>query len=203
MKHTALSLFVLAASLFSATVSARTAGLYKVYSNGDQAVATIGIRAGMQLQHLSGKTIWNETYNPGPLVGGLFSIHKKMFGARIEGTLRAVEYSNNVSGKTVNVINFDVPLLFEFRPIDYIKVHLGPQISTFPRADENNTQDGRRYFKPFDASFVFGAEGILPLNFIAGARFVKGFWNINDTGKYPGAWTTTSAQFYIGYCLAR
>jgi hypothetical protein len=203
MKHIALSLFVLAASLSAGTVSARSAGLYKVYSNGDLAVATIGIRAGMQVQHLSGNTVWNETYNTGPLAGLLFSVHKKMFGVRVEGTLRAVEYNNNITGKSVNVFNFDVPLLFEFRPVDFIKIHLGPQISTFPRADENNTQDGRRYFKPFDASFVFGAEGILPFNFIAGARYVKGFWDINDSGKYPGAWTTTSAQFYIGYCLAR
>ncbi len=203
MKRPALSLFSLVFTFFAANVYAHTPSLYKVYSNGDLSVATIGIRAGAQFQHLSGSTVWNETYNPGPLVGLFLSVHKKMFGLRVEGTVRGVEYKNNTFGKSVNVINFDVPLLFEFRPIEYVKIHVGPQISTFPRADENNTQDGRRYFKPFDASFVFGAEGILPLNFIAGARFVKGFWNINDSGKYPGSWTTTSAQFYIGYCLAK
>lgn len=203
MKHAALSISMFVATLFASNAYAHSAGLYKVYSNGDMPVTTIGIRAGAQLQHLSGKTVWNETYNPGPVAGLLLSVHKKMFGARVEATLRAVEYKNNTDGKSVNVINFDVPLLFEFRPIEYVKIHVGPQISTFPRADENNSLDGRRYFKPFDASFVFGAEGILPYNFIAGARFVKGFWNINDSGKYPGSWTTTSAQFYIGYCLAK
>lgn len=203
MKHLVLPPFILAASLFSGNAAARSAGLYKVYSNGDMPVATVGIRAGVQFQNLSGNTAWNNNYNPGPLAGALLSVHKKMFGLRLEATGRAVEYKNTSPRRSVNVINADATLLLEFRPIQFIKIHLGPQISTFPRADETTKLDGRRYFKPFDASFVFGAEGILPFNFIAGARYVKGFWNINDSGKYPGAWYTSSAQFYIGYCLAR
>ncbi|WP_345077754.1 hypothetical protein [Nemorincola caseinilytica] len=159
---------------------------------------TMSVKVGLQAQYLSGNTLWNKTYNTGPLAGLCFSVHRNMFGGRVEANGRSIKYSHDTYGTEVNIVNLDIPVLFEFRPIKELAILVGGQGSLFPRVQDRSGKDVSRFFSSQEASFVIGAEGILPLRLIAGARFIKGITDINDTSR-PGTWTTTGAQFYVGY----
>ncbi len=199
MKHLVLATFLLVSLFRPEEAMARWDWL--LYNTEDvRPVLTVGARAGIHMQYLSGKTLWSRQYDEGP-VGGLFiSVHQHMIGGRIEGNIRQTSYRNTRSNIEVNIINVDIPLLFEFRPVRFLKIHAGGQLTSFPFVEDAKHKDIKRYFKSVDCAVVFGVEGELPLNLIAGGRFTKGLLNINDTGL-PGTWTTTGVQFYVGYHL--
>lgn len=161
-------------------------------------VASLGVKGGMQIQYLAGNTPYNETYKNGPLAGLFFDVHRKMIGGRIEANIRQIRYRNNQTGVQAAITNFDVPVLFEFRPIRELKIHLGAQFTAFPVV-QDRSKDIRRYFASQEVSGVFGVEGDLPWNFTAGLKLIKGFSDINDYNSKLGKWHTTSMQFYVGY----
>lgn len=162
--------------------------------------ATLGVKVGGQMQYLSGNTLWNQNFGYGPLGGIYLSVHRNMFGGRVECVGRTVKYKHSQYGTEVNITNVDIPVLFEFRPIEYLAILVGGQASLFPLVQDRSGKDVSRFFASQEAAFVVGVEGFLPVRLIAGARFIKGLSDVNGSTK-QGQWNTTSGQFYIGYRL--
>jgi hypothetical protein len=186
-----------AIAIFAATCAHAGAG--SRYDNESPVpVATMGARVGMQMQNLYGSTPWNNKFSSGVLGGAFFGVYHKYIGGRVEATVRSVEYKNVNTGARVKIGNFDIPLLAEVRPMRELKVHVGTQLTVFPLVEDRGGNDAKRFFASQEFSFVIGVEGDLPWKIIAGARFIKGLSDINDS-YMVGKWTTASGQFYVGY----
>lgn len=190
--------FITLLSFFNASESKAGWGRWLYDTEDILPEAEFGPKAGMHSTYLSGSTLWNETFKYGPTAGLFFGVHRKMIGGRIETSLRRVKYTSNSSKIEAEILNVEVPILFEFRPIKELKIHLGGQFTGYPIAQDHG-KDISRWFAGQEICGVFGAEGDLPWRFTVGARVVKGFSDINEYDSRKGKWRTTSAQAYIGF----
>lgn len=206
MKHT-LKLTVLSAALMLSTgamaqvpvVSKVTKALPKV---------TVGVKAGANFQSLSGST-WASTYKPGILGGAFVGVYKGHWGIQAEALVKSAKFDFNGGGSSnyVKSVSLDVPVLLEYKIIKRLWVQAGPQFTSLLSAKNNNSTDVKNYFKSSDISGVVGIEVKLPMHFIAGARYVLGFTDVNNHYAPQGgtaatdAWKNKYAQLYIGFRL--
>jgi hypothetical protein len=170
---------------------------------------TLGVKVGANFQELNSSSNFANSYKGG-VVGGLFiGVSKNKIGVQVEGLVKTVKYSVSDAiiypgSHDINTIYLDVPVLLEYKLLPRIWLQLGPQFSSLLSA-KNNSNDVKNQFNTTDFSGVLGLQAILPLHFVAGARYILGFSDVNGHNSTAGigteAWHNRSFQIYAGWRL--
>lgn len=182
----------------------------------------LGLKAGANFAKLDGES-WNNGYKAG-FLGGLYgSIHTKKFGVQVEGLFSQANYTttgtkfyqvykgvpgffNNVADSAkqgdISVSHFSIPVLFTFKLFSNAWVQLGPQYSGIISVKDKDDllSDARGLFGSGDISGVIGVWLNLPVGLNAGARYVIGFNDQNNSG-FSDAWKNRNIQLHIGYSI--
>jgi hypothetical protein len=159
---------------------------------------TLGVKLGANMQQLSGSSSWESSYKTGILGGAFISVDKQKMGVRVEGLIKTAKFNVHNSNVDVNTVALDVPALFEYKIIKRVWLQAGPMFSSILSAKNSSGNDVKENFKSSDISAVVGAEIALPLKLTVGARYIKGFTNMNNT-NIPGTWKNTCIQLSVGY----
>lgn len=192
------------ALLLSASVSAQIPVVSKVAKKVVPEF-TLGIKAGATFQKVSGSTTVNDAYNAG-IVGGLFlGVTKGKFGVQAEGLIRSAKFDYNATISepkvTLNTLNLDVPVLFEYSPFSRLWLQIGPQFSSIISGNASDNKDYKAYLQTSDFSGLAGLQIRLPIHLVAGARYIVGFADVNKKkiAEDQKAWNNRLIQLYIGY----
>lgn len=196
MKHALLLTTLSAALLFSTASQAQIPGVSKVTKALPK--VDLGIKAGASFNQTTGTGL-AETYKPG-IVGGVFvGVYKNKIGVQAEGLVRSARFDASVGGVYVKTISLDVPLMFEYKLIPRLWVQVGPQFSQVLTAKDQASTDVKSSLNTTDISGVLGLQVKLPVHLVAGARYVMGFSDVNNSSTATGAWKNRSIQAYIGF----
>jgi hypothetical protein len=169
----------------------------------------LGFRLGANFQTITSSD-WVQAYNAG-VTGGFFAgFHQKNAGIRLEILASTTQYKSVIpidsEGNKGNfsVVYLDVPLLFEYNIIPQLSIQLGPQFSSIVSVTKQTTLDAdpKVLFKSSEFSGVVGLEAKLPAHIIAGARYIYGFTNLNNSALVSSEnWETRTIQVYAGYII--
>jgi len=196
MKHALLLTTLSAALLFSTTSQAQIPGVSKVTKALPK--VDLGIKAGASFNQATATGLTNS-YKAG-IVGGVFvGVYKNKIGVQAEGLVRSARFDASVGGFYVKTLSLDVPLMFEYKVIPRLWVQVGPQYSMLLSAKDNTSTDVKSSFKGADISGVLGLQVKLPVHLVAGARYIYGFSDVNNSPTATGAWKNRSIQAYIGF----
>ncbi len=196
MKRTLL-LAVCAASLFVSNKAEAQLGVSKVASKVVPKV-TLGVKLGANMQQMTGGPTWSGSYKPG-ILGGLFlSVGKKKMGVRVEGLVKTAKLEASTTSVSVKTVSVDVPVLFEYKVIPRVWLQAGPQFTSILSAKTTSGTDVKNSFKSSDIALAGGIEIALPFKLTVGARYIKGFSNINNTAS-TDKWKNTCMQFSLGF----
>jgi len=193
MKFSLLSV-ALGALLFSNAADAQLGVAKKVLPK-----VTVGAKAGLNMQQVSGDYVENA-FGAG-IVGGVFvGVSKKKMGVRVEGLVKSAKISYATGGSYIKTVGLDIPVLFQYSPVQRLKLHIGPQFSMLLSAKDNADTDVKSLLNSSDIAAAVGADVYLPFKLTVGARYIKGFSNLNNT-SIPGSgdWTTSTIQVTVGY----
>lgn len=161
-------------------------------------VVTVGVKVGANMQHTSGNFV-SDNFATGILGGAFVGVSKNKKGIRVEGLIKSARIEFSTVAVKYKTIGLDVPVLFEYAPIKRLKLHIGPQFTTLLSAKKNGV-DAKTDLASMDISAVAGAEVNLPLKLTVGARYIKGFVDMNNTGvAAAGKWTSSTVQLSVGY----
>jgi len=196
MKRTLLFTVLSAALLFS-TVTKAQPGISTVTKALPK--VDVGVKVGANFQQITGAG-WENTYKPGIVGGAFVGVHKNSCGVQLEALVKSVTYTVDVANvkSDIKTVYLDVPVLLEYRIIPRLWIQAGPQFSTLFSAKDPNSNDVKKNFKTSDFSGLLGLELKLPMKFTAGARYVMGFADINNTGV-GDAWKNRFIQLYVGF----
>lgn len=198
MKRT-LIIAACTAAILCANIASAQLGVSKMASKIVPTV-TLGIKIGANMQQMSGGPTWNGAYKPGILGGAFVSVDKKKMGVRVEGLIKTAKFDQSGSAVSINTVSVDIPALFEYKVIPRVWLQAGPQFSSLLSAKSTNDVDVKNSFKTSDISAVAGIEIALPLKLTVGARYIKGFSNVNNTiTSGTDKWKNTCMQFSVGY----
>jgi hypothetical protein len=194
MKHSLLISALAATLLFSNDTHAKVPGADMVPK------LTIGIKAGVNMQSLTGAT-WKSAYNAGIVGGAFVGVTKNKIGVEGEVLVKSAKFNTNGGGGYINSVSLDVPVLFEYKIISRLWVQLGPQFSSMLSAKDNNSNDVKKSFNTTDFAGVIGLQANLPLHLTVGARYVLGMTNINNesVSGTKESWNNRSIQIYVGF----
>jgi len=200
MKHT-LKLITLSTALLLAS---HTWAQVPVVSKVTKALpkVTLGLKAGANFQTLTGST-WASSYKPGIVGGAFVGVSKGKWGVEAEALIKSARFDVNSSlgSGYVKSMYLDIPLLLEYKLVPRVWLQAGPQFSDLLSAKNNSGTDVKTIFKSSDISGVLGVEVKLPVHLIAGARYVLGFSDMNNTSAsgVKDSWKNRYAQVYIGF----
>jgi len=209
MKHTLFAAVFSAVTLFSSFAFAQIPVVSKVTKALPK--VALGLKLGANFQDLNSKSTFQNSYKGGVVAGAFLGITKNKMGVQVEGLIKTVKYSisDAIQGynmnKDINTVNLDVPVLFEYKFLPRLWVQIGPQFTSLLSA-KNGSKDVKTDFKTSDFSGILGLQAILPLHFVAGARYVLGFSDINSHSVSTNtislgteAWHNRSFQIYAGW----
>jgi hypothetical protein len=168
MKRIALTLFIFSISF---------ASWAQDESKGGGGIG-IGIKGGLNFAGVTDPQGFEFDNRTGILVGAYVPImFNKGFGIQPEiiFSSQGAKFESDVS--KYNYVN--IPLLLQWRFLKIIKLQVGPQIG-FLTSAEVDGNDVAEFLKDTDLSLAFGAEVLLPLGLMAGARYNLGLTDIND-----------------------
>lgn len=204
LKH----IFVAFTALLAANTANAQLGAQKITKKLVPTV-TAGLKLGANLQQLSGDTPpftgsytpteWNQSYKFGVLGGAFVSVSKAKKGIRVEGLVKTAKFA--YMGGTdayVKTVGLDIPVLFEFKPINRVWLQVGPQFTALISAKDAKDIDYKNQFRNTDVSLVAGVEVTLPHKLLVGGRYIYGLVNLNNT-PLDVSWKSTSIQIYAGY----
>jgi len=207
MKHSLLLSFSIVTLLLSGVCHAQIPGVSKVTKAIPK--VTVGLKIGANFQDLNSKSTWANSYKGGIVGGAFVGITKNDWGVQVEGLAKSVKYSfvdalKGSGANDVNTVYLDVPVLLEYRVVPRLWIQLGPQFSSLLSAKSGST-DVKSAFNTSDFSGILGLQVILPVHFVAGARYVLGFSDMN--AKDPNSvalvgtdsWHNRSFQIYAGW----
>jgi hypothetical protein len=159
---------------------------------------TLGAKLGANLQQVNGTSLDNA-YAAG-ILGGLFAdVSKKKMGVRVEGLVKSAKIEFTTASDPIKTVGLDIPVLFQYAPIKRLKLHIGPQFTTILSAKQKDI-DVKNQLASADIALAAGAEVNLPMKLTVGARYIKGFVDLNKTGVSSlGKWTSSSIQISVGY----
>ena len=196
MKHTLL-LTALSALLLSNPAQAQIPVVSKVTKALPK--VTVGLKAGANFQTLSG-TGWASSYKPGIVGGAFVGLSKGKWGVQVEALIKSARFDTKASSSVyVKTLSLDIPVLLEYKIVKRLWIQAGPQFTSLMSAKDQASNDVKKSFKSSDISGVVGVEVKLPLHLIAGARYVLGFTDINNTTGATDAWKNRYAQLYVGF----
>jgi hypothetical protein len=176
-----------------------------------------GPKVGVNLSKLDGTT-WDGGYKTN-LLGGLFlGLHGNRFGVQIEGLFAQTTY---ITGKDFNQIYqahlngvkdsaqngqfrlnyFNIPLVAEVRILNRVWLQVGPQYSGIVSVKDKDAfvKDAEALFQNGTVSAVGGLWIEMTRHLNAGARYVMGFSDINNTKENAESWKQRDIQVHIGY----
>jgi len=165
-----------------------------------------GIKAGTSLYKVDGKAFDQEFlfgYNVGAFAEINFSKH---LGIQPEVMWNQTNYrtgthfkdiypqgTNDVKG-SLNYLS--IPLLLNYRPVNFISFQVGPQYGILINKHETLWQNGKDAFKSGDFSMLGGVQlNLGPLK--VGGRYVIGLSNINDIDDQD-KWKNQGFQVFAG-----
>jgi hypothetical protein len=192
MKQAFLFTALSAALLFSNHSQAQVPVVSKILPK-----VMIGLKVGANFQQLDGG-LSDKSYNPGIVGGAFVGVTKGKIGVQVEGLIKTVKFSNSGSSGYINGVYIDIPALFQYKLVSRLWIQAGPQFSMLATAKDNASADVKNKFKSSEVSGVVGLQAILPMHFVAGARYIMGFTDVNNTTA-AGAWKNRSIQLYLGF----
>lgn len=180
----------------------------------------LGIKVGANFAKLDGDT-WDNGYKAGFLGGAFVGLRGNRFGVQLEGFFSQTHYTTTGqqfytvyqgapqlfnqaidSTKTGNFRAgyFNIPVLFEMKLLPMLWLQIGPQYSGIVSVKDANgfVNDAKSLFKSGYISGVGGLELKLPFHLDAGARYVLGFSDLNNS-NIKGAWQQRTIQLHVGY----
>ena len=159
---------------------------------------SLGVKLGVNMQQTIGNNI-GTAFESGIVGGAFVSVAKKKKGIRVEALVKSAKIEGSTTAIAYKTLCLDVPVLFEYAPIKRLKLHVGPQLTTVLSATRNGTE-AKSDLASMDIAAAAGLEVNLPLKLTVGARFIKGFANMNKTGvPGTGTWRSNTLQFSVGY----
>lgn len=168
-----------------------------------------GIKAGVNLNQVTGAETYKPDFTPGFSGGGFIASTRKWIGFRADAMISSSRYNlvddSSFTNAHFNIINADITALLEIQIIPSLWLQVGPQFSTFisvsQKPDAPNSLDPKNYFTANNFSAVGGLELRLPYNLALGARYVYGFSDIRSdiATVTTEAWNTRTIHTYIGY----
>jgi len=105
--------------------------------------------------------------------------------------------TSDLKGVKLNYLS--IPLLLNFRPVQFITFQAGPQFGILINKDQNLLKNGQQAFKSGDFSMLGGVQlnlGGLRL----GGRYQVGLNNLNDIDNST-KWKNQGFQIYAGIKL--
>ncbi len=207
MKHGIFILFSLMSFLFAADARCQVAG--EVFNPADSNAPKpfFGIKAGVNVQSITGAD-WVSAYNTG-FSGGFFAgLHKNKLGVRLEVLASTTRYKSKISIDTdgniadFSVVYLNIPLILDYSFIPHLSVQFGPQYSNVVSVTKNSQlyADPKVLYKSGEFAALIGLEAKLPQKFIAGARYIYCFSDMNNQATTSTqTWQNRSVQIYIGY----
>lgn len=194
MKRTILATAV--AALLCANTAHAQLGVGKVADKILPKVS-LGLKIGANMQKAEGSNI-DASYKGGFVGGAFISVSKKKMGVRVEGLIKSAKIESSLAtGPTIKTLMLDIPVLFEYAPIKRIKLHVGPQFTSLLSAKVKDV-DVKDQFKSSDISVAAGLEVNLPIKLTVGARYIKGFVDMNNVPSASSI-KNSSIQVSIGY----
>jgi len=163
----------------------------------------LGVKVGANFDQLNSTDTWSNSYKAG-IQGGLTSgLRFKRIGVRVEALVSSVKYDFNGGGGSVRNVYLHVPVMLEIKLIPRIWLQLGPQYSNIlsAKASDGAQSNVKDYFNTSEVSAVGGLEARLPLHLIAGARYMFGLTDMNNTSTsgVSDTWKQRVIQLYVGF----
>jgi hypothetical protein len=195
MTRLLLSAACASALFFSTSANAQLGVAKKVIPT-----VVIGAKVGLNLQQMGGTgTTFKSAFKPGILGGVFLGVDKKKRGIRVEALIKTAKFDISTTGASINTVYIDIPVMYERKLAKRVWLQVGPQFSSLISAKQNNNgPDFKGNLRNSDVSAVGGVEVRLPMKLTAGARYIYGFVNVNNSAA-SGTWRNSSIQVSVGY----
>jgi len=167
-----------------------------------------GIKAGLNMNQISGTETYKQDYVPGFSGGVFIASTRKKVGFRADAMVSSSRYNlvddSSHHNAYFSLLYADITAVLEVQVLPWLWVHAGPQVSAFISVTEKPNSGGldpKNYFASPNFATVGGVELRLPKKIILGARYVYGISDIrSDIATITTqAWTTKTIHAYIGY----
>ncbi len=167
----------------------------------------LGIKAGANLFKVDGES-FDQEFMFGYTVGAFAQLNfTSQWGIQPELNFNQTNYrtGNSFSSVVPDGVNdvkgkldyLTIPVLLSFRPIPLLSLQAGPQFGILLNQDEHLVNNAENAFKKGDVALVGGVQVNLgPV--LAGARYVEGLTNINNTTN-ESTWKNQGWQLYAGF----
>lgn len=167
----------------------------------------VGFKAGANINKIDGKG-FKEEFRYGYSLGGFAELYfNKVWGLQPEvlfnqyQTRTSNDFNEVVPGGTgdlkgVKLNYLSIPLLLNFRPVQFLTFQAGPQFGILMNRDQNLLKNGEQAFKNGDFSMLGGVQ--LNLGGLrVGGRYQVGLNNLNDIDN-QNKWKNQGFQVYAG-----
>ncbi|MEO6538279.1 MAG: porin family protein [Ferruginibacter sp.] len=168
----------------------------------------LGIKAGAEINKINGRP-FKDQFSFGYHVGGFAEIGlTSRFGIQPEVLFSqvSVDTSSNFSSlydfnniKQVKLQYLKIPLLFNYKPNNFVALQVGPQYGINLDKNSNLLQNGKNAFKAGDFSMLGGIQLEISKIRLYG-RYAIGLSNINDIDNQE-KWKNQSIQVGLGIAL--
>lgn len=158
---------------------------------------TLGAKAGVNMQHTRGNNL-SDSYEPGWMGGAFFSLAHDRNGVRVEALVKSATIEYSTTATHYRSLCLDVPVMYEYSLLKRVHLQVGPQLTMRLSAKKSGTE-AKSDLSSMDVAAAGGVEVMLPKKFTAGARFIKGFLDMNKNIAGAGKWKTSTFQFTVGY----
>ena len=170
----------------------------------------VGIKAGANINKIDGKGL-KEEFQYGYSLGGFAELYfNNKWGIQPEvswnqyQTQTTDDFDDVIPGGTSDLkgikLNYlSIPLLLNFRPVQFITLQAGPQFGILINKEQGLLKNGQEAFSSGDFSMLGGVQlnvGKLKL----GGRYQIGLNNINDIDNST-KWKNQGFQIYAGIKL--
>jgi hypothetical protein len=160
---------------------------------------SVGLKAGANFQQMTG--VYDDAYKLGFFGGAFLGVSKNKMGVQVEGLVKSVKVDLAASSSSyVRSTYLDIPVLFTYRLIPRVSLQVGPQYTMLLSAENDAKMDVKSYYKSSEVSGALGLEVRLPVHLTAGARYIMGFSDVNNTAATT-AWRNRSIQVHVGFRL--
>lgn len=170
----------------------------------------VGFKVGANINKIDGKG-FKEEFRYGYSLGGFAELYiNKVWGLQPEvmwnqyQTRTSSDFNEVIPGgtsdlKDVKLNYLSIPLLLNFRPVQFLTFQAGPQFGILINKDQNLLKNGQQAFKSGDFSMLGGVQ--LNLGGLrVGGRYQVGLNNLNDIDN-QNKWKNQGFQVYAGIKL--
>jgi hypothetical protein len=186
---------------------------FSFISNAQKRGVHIGIKAGANINQISGKSFSDEFsfgYHAGAFatiaLNKKFSIQPEVLfnQVQVDTTSKLREIYGTLLSSSITKIKLtylSIPILINYKPSKLITLQVGPQFGIMMDQNKDLLQNGQNAFKTGDLGLLGGIQ-LSFSSFRVYGRYVVGLNNVNDI-KTPNAdsWKTKSIQIGIGLKL--